>query len=79
MSDKLNDISRAIGRLEGKVDGICQRLDSLPCSAQSKKIDDLETFRDEMIGKTTIFGAIAGFIGAIVVSIISWLIKDLKN
>lgn len=50
------DIMRAIGRLEGKVDEINSRLDTLNGSQkkQDDKIDSLESWKDQLTGKIAI-------------------------
>jgi hypothetical protein len=71
------ELYRAVGRVEGKIDEIISRLDrrDLLCKEHSDSINQLETFRDQTIGKATIFGAIAGFIGAAVLTIMGWFIS----
>ena len=71
---KLDQISNAIGRLEGKVDGICDRLDGMNGSVRGNadKINELETFRDQTMGKATIIGAVSGFIGSIILMVGAW-------
>lgn len=72
------ELYRAVGRVEGKVDEIISRLDrrDLLCKEHSDAINLLETFRDQTIGKATIFGAIAGFVGAAILTIIGWFLKN---
>jgi hypothetical protein len=72
------ELYRAVGRIEGKVDEIISRLDrrDLLCKEHSDSINQLETFRDQTIGKATIFGAIAGFIGAAILTIVGWFLNN---
>jgi len=72
------DLYRAVGRIEGKLDEIISRLDrrDLLCREHSDSINQLETFRDQAIGKATIFGALAGFIGAAILSIMGWFLNN---
>ncbi|NQS89820.1 hypothetical protein HQ584_08540, partial [Patescibacteria group bacterium] len=68
MSDqnKLNEISRAIGRLEGSVDigfeTITGRLDRMNGTLKShdKRINKVESEQDKAKGIATILGGIAG-------------------
>ena len=70
-----NNIQRSLGRIEGKIDGINQRLDKMNGTLKShdEKIDDLEGFVNEIKGQekqitkiASIGGAIAGgFITAV--------------
>lgn len=73
-----DDIQRSLGRIEGKVDGINQRLDKVNGTLKdhSDKINLLETFRDNLQGRMTIIGAIAGFLGALITTIINRFIKQ---
>ena len=75
----LKDICESIGRLEGKVDGINGRLDKINGSIinHDGRINGIETFRDNLIGKISIIGIIFGFIGSIAVSLINWLFKKI--
>jgi tetrahydromethanopterin S-methyltransferase subunit G len=64
MTDQLNQICQAIGRLEGKVDAINQRLDV--ANGRTNKLEDrtnnVETDLDQMKGKATIIGIVAGVV-----------------
>ncbi len=57
-----NEIMRAIGRLEGKVDGINGRLDTANGRLKSHddKIGNLETDMASIKAKATVLGGIAG-------------------
>ena len=70
-------ILKAIGNLEGKVDGINSRLDSLNGSVKSHalRINDNEHKIDVNIGKVSVASAILGFIGACIIAFIGYLNK----
>ena len=67
-----DDVQRSLGRIEGKLEegflNINKRLDGVNGSikAHDTKINDLETFRDNLQGRMSIIGAIAGVIGAFI-------------
>ena len=68
----LQDITRAIGRLEGKVDGINNRLDRINGSLgnHDDRINDLESSCSSIKGQASILGILGGIIvSAIVASI----------
>ena len=75
MSDKpsLLTIFRAIGKLEGKVDGINVRLDKTngALGKQDDRINTLEDTVSNMKGKSVILGAVAGFIVSIIAVIVA--------
>ena len=76
-----NEVQRSLGNLEGTLNegfkAINNRLDKINGSVQShsKKIDDLETFRDNFQGRMSIIGSVAGAIGAIITMIINHFIN----
>lgn len=57
-----NEIMRAIGRIEGGIQGINQRLDVVNgrLNKHSDKINELEKFSDQLTGKMTIVAAVVG-------------------
>jgi hypothetical protein len=61
----LNEIYRAVGRIEGKIDDLI-----VSCRQYEERIQKLETITDQYIGKTSIIGSVVGFIGGIIASII---------
>ena len=81
MTNQLDQISQAIGKLQGQVEtgftAINNRLDrqngSIKC--HDDRINELETFRDTMVGKISVISAIFGFIGAMVLAIVNWFLK----
>jgi len=54
-----------VGRMEGKLD---EALKSL--KEQGDRLNCVEKVQDQMVGKISILGAIAGFIGGIITSIL---------
>ena len=67
-----------LGQIDGKVDGIINRLDRMNgiLIEHSKKLNVFETFRDNLQGRMTIIGAIAGFLGAVITMLINYFTKN---
>lgn len=67
------EITQCIGRLEGKMDMVIARLDKYNGSVANlfKDVDDLKTYKAEQDGAGKVVGVIAGFVGAIVSSVIT--------
>lgn len=80
MSEELlhNEIMRAIGNLEGKIDGINQRLDvsNGRLSKHDEKIQSLEISRGELKGGSKIFMMFVGAVGALIMFVLS-VAKDI--
>jgi len=75
--NQLLNIERALGRLEGKVDGMNQRLDKINGNLEShaKKIDRLENQVAVIKGKSTMLGAIAGFLVSVIAAMVAFFRK----
>lgn len=58
----LQDLYRAVGRMEGKIDNLC-----IDVKSNSKRINRVESDTDVMKGKATVAGAVAGFLSGLVV------------
>ena len=67
-----------LGQIDGKVDGIINRLDRMNGTLieHSKKINLLETFRDNLRGQMGVIGAVAGFLGAVITMLINYFTKS---
>lgn len=72
-----DDIKYLLGEINGKLDGICQRLNKIngTIAKHEDKINDLETFRDNLQGRMSVISATSGFIGGIISLIIHYLNK----
>jgi hypothetical protein len=75
---KLDELSRAIGRIEEGVKNLNEKFDGLPCANQDKKLEDHEKRLSSVEGKMTIISAISGFIGSILFAIVSWFLTRIK-
>ena len=60
---------QTVGRMEGKLDNALDTLKN-----HDSRINVVEKVQDELVGKITIWGAMAGFIGGIITVIIGWFI-----
>ncbi len=72
-----DDIKYLLGEINGKLEGICQRLDKIngTLAKHEDSINDLKTFRDNLQGRMSVISAISGFIGGIISLIIHYLNK----
>ena len=77
MENLLVEIAKDTGFIKGEVKGINKRLDTLNSSvAKSKdRINELETFKDNLSGKIIIIVAIVG----VGISIVSSYLKDIVS
>jgi uncharacterized membrane protein len=75
---KLDELSRAIGRIEEGVKNLNEKFDGLPCANQETKLEDHEKRLSSVEGKMTIISAISGFIGSILFAVVSWILTKVK-
>lgn len=77
MTDKQDGVQRALGRIEGKLDSVIARIDKVDATiiTHDDKINLLETFRDNLTGKISILGAIAGIIGFLITKVINYFVS----
>ncbi len=61
---------QTVGRIDGKLDAALTELQN-----HQKRLNTVEKVQDEMVGKISIFGAIAGFIGGIITTIMATFLK----
>jgi len=76
MEELHNDIMRGIGRLEGKMESVCDRLDRQNGTLEKheKMINENTNWRNNMVGRISI---IVTIIGAVVALAVSWFSKKL--
>lgn len=84
-NNKISEIYQQVGKLQGKVDegfyGINKRLDIMNGNVADnrKRINDLETFKDNLQGRIVIIvgvmGIIVAFIGSFLKDIVSEYLK----
>ena len=67
-------IKEDVASIKTSVKDLKGSFDKLPCNVQSAKIETLETFRDEMKGKMTVWAVIGGFLGSIIMTMITWFL-----
>lgn len=88
MSGELDQISRAIGKLEGttqqgfdavnnKIEDFKKHIEekfiALPCSAHTTKLGDLESFNQNLKGKITIISTLSVLVGGFLM----WLAEEI--
>ena len=64
------NLYQTVGKIDGKLDAALVELQN-----HQTRLNTVEKVQDEMVGKISIMGAIFGFIGGIIVSIIGQFIK----
>lgn len=66
------EISGSLGEIKGELKGVNQRLDTVNgrLGSHSRKINDLESFRDTLKGKVAIVSTIIGTVVAFITSIL---------
>lgn len=74
-----DDIQYLLGEISGKLDAINKRLDKIngTLDKHDNKINELETFKDNLQGRMTVISTIGGFIGGLITIIINYLTKRL--
>lgn len=60
------ELYRAIGRIEGKLKAMCEDVKD-----HKDRINTLETSVANMRGKATVAGAVAGFVGGLIIALLS--------
>ena len=67
-----------LGEIKGELTGIREQLTKMNGTliAHDKKINLLETFRDNWQGRLSIIGGIAGMIGAMITLLINYFTKN---
>ena len=56
-----------VGNIDGKLDTVLKQIEN-----HDTRINCIEKTQDMMVGKISIFGAVAGFVGGIITTIIGW-------
>lgn len=74
---EIENIQRTLGRIEGKLDGAKEDIDEIRKSIETSglKIGALESFRDNLLGRMSIVGAIAGVLGAFISAIFTYFTR----
>lgn len=67
---RIDEMARAIGRIEGKIDGFCNTLGD-----HEKRINIAEDEISNTKGMIKIIGAVGVFVGGIITTVISWILK----
>lgn len=70
----LYDLFLKVGGIEGKLETIEKNINKV-IENHENRINVVEKVSDQLVGKITIFGAIAGFIGGIITATIGYFLK----
>lgn len=88
MSKGNNSVAEKFARVFEQIDDCKERLTKVEVYEEvertkideiSAKLDDVRTTLNQIIGKEAVRSSIAGIIGAIVASVVAWLISLLKG
>jgi len=71
-SEKPNfyQLYQLVGKMDGKLEETLKKLEN-----HDKRINDIEKIQDQFIGKTSIIGTLTGFIGGVIVTLITPFLK----
>ena len=72
------EIYQFMGRTANALENIEKRLNSLPCGAQTKEIDNINNRMSKVEGKITIISAVSGFVGSILFAVATWFLGKIK-
>ena len=78
MANQIDEMSRAIGRIEQKVDDLVSGFKILPCKAHDKKIEEYDSYKNRIIGMMAMLGVLSGFLGWLIAPMIDWLLTKIK-
>lgn len=77
-TEKLAQIQVCQEEIRGDIKLLKSKFDSLPCKANTQKIDEHEAYKNKAMGMIVIVGMVAGFIGWILTPFIGWLLGKLR-
>ena len=69
------EILQFMGRIDERTKNLVDRLDHLPCGDQFKRIEALEDYKNQMMGRVSIISLVCGVVGYGISVAISWLLK----
>ena len=67
----LSDVYYKLGELDGEVKGISKKLDNA-VQDHEKRINNLESGFSNLVGKLTVIGSVAGFVGSIIFALVKY-------
>ena len=73
----LNEINRTLGKLEERINDLCNSFDKLPCGAHSDDIQSLKDDRNKVVGIMAFLGLVFGAIGYFISPTIDWVMKHI--
>lgn len=74
----IDEISRAIGRVENGIDNLNKKFDDLPCGMHQKKIEEFDAYKNKTLGIMAVIGMIFGFLGMLISPFIDWIFNKVK-
>jgi len=69
------EIIQFMGKIDERTKNIIERFDNLPCGDNFKRIEALEDYKNQMIGKVSIISLVCGAIGYGISVGINWLLN----
>ena len=69
------EILQFMGKIDERTKNICERFDSLPCGDNFKRIEALEDYKNQMMGRVSIISVICGVVGYGISVAIGWLLN----
>ena len=78
LETSMEKMSKDIVEIKVHTTYIKELISKLPCKEESIKIDNLEKEVNQFVGKAAIIGSVFGFVGAVILTIIGWLLTKIK-
>ncbi len=74
-SETEKEILQFMGKIDERTKNIVDRLDGLPCGDQFRRIEALEDYKNQMMGRVSIISLVCGIVGYGISVAITWLLK----
>ena len=73
--EQIETIFKFMGQIDERTKNILERFDALPCKRDDLRIQELEDYKNQMVGKISIIAIICGAVGWAITTAISWFIN----
>ena len=73
--EQVKQIWEFMGRIDERTKNLCDKFDALPCSSNRKDIDDLQDYKNQLVGRMSIIAIICGAVGWGITAVISYFLN----